>query len=66
MSGETLEELFKREKILSGGPVAGGGAGLGLYIAKGFMKAQNGDITATSTIGKGSSFILKAPLDKEQ
>jgi len=66
MSGETLEELFKREKILSGGPVAGGGAGLGLYIAKGFMKAQNGDITATSTIGKGSSFILKAPLDKEE
>jgi PAS domain S-box-containing protein len=66
MSDETLEELFKREKILSGGPVAGGGAGLGLYIAKGFMKAQNGDITATSTIGKGSSFILKAPLYKEQ
>jgi PAS domain S-box-containing protein len=66
MSGETLEELFKREKILSGGPVAGGGAGLGLYIAKGFMKAQNGDITATSTVGKGSSFILKIPLYKEQ
>ena len=66
MSGETLEELFKREKILSGGPVAGGGAGLGLYIAKGFMKAQNGDITATSIIGKGSSFILKVPLYKEQ
>ena len=66
MSAETLEELFKREKILSGGPVAGGGAGLGLYIAKGFMKAQNGDITATSTVGKGSSFILKVPLYKEQ
>jgi PAS domain S-box-containing protein len=66
MSGETLEEMFKREKILSGGPVAGGGAGLGLYIVKGFMKAQNGDITATSTIDKGSSFILKVPLYKEE
>jgi two-component system phosphate regulon sensor histidine kinase PhoR len=66
MSGETIEEMFKREKILSGGPVAGGGAGLGLYIAKGFMKAQNGDITATSIIGKGSSFILTIPLYKEQ
>ncbi len=65
MSDETLEELFKREKILSGGPVAGGGAGLGLYIAKGFIKAQNGDITATSTLGKGSFFILKVPLYKE-
>lgn len=66
MSDEVLQELFKRQKILSGGPVAGGGAGLGLYIAKGFMKAQNGDITATSTPGKGSSFILKVPLYKEQ
>lgn len=65
MSGETLEELFKREKILSGGPVAGGGARLGLYIAKGFMQAQNGDITATSTVGNGSSFILNVPLYKE-
>jgi signal transduction histidine kinase len=65
MTDEILEELFKREKILSGGPVAGGGAGLGLYIAKGFMKAQNGDIIATSTIGKGSTFILKVPLYKE-
>jgi len=66
MSEETLQELFKRQKILSGGPVAGGGAGLGLYIAKGFMQAQKGDITATSTLGKGSSFILKVPLYKEQ
>ena len=65
MSAETLEELFKREKILSGGPVAGGGAGLCLYISKGLMKAQKGDITAISTIGKGSSFILKVPLYKE-
>ncbi|MFA5375706.1 MAG: PAS domain S-box protein [Dehalococcoidia bacterium] len=66
MSNEILEELFKRQKILSGGPVAGGGAGLGLYIAKGFMQAQKGDITATSVMGKGSSFILKIPLYKEQ
>lgn len=65
MTDEILEELFKREKILSGGPVAGGGAGLGLYIAKGFMKAQNGDIIASSTIGKGSTFILTVPLYKE-
>ena len=62
MRNETLQDLFKKEKVLSGGPVAGGGAGLGLYIAKGFMQAQNGDITATSSPGKGSSFILKVPL----
>ena len=62
MRNETLQDLFKKEKVLSGGPVAGGGAGLGLYIAKGFMQAQHGDITATSSPGNGSSFILKVPL----
>ena len=62
MRNENLQDLFKKEKVLSGGPVAGGGAGLGLYIAKGFMQAQHGDITATSSLEKGSSFILKVPL----
>ena len=62
MRNENLQDLFKKEKVLSGGPVAGGGAGLGLYIAKGFMQAQHGDITATSSPGNGSSFILKVPL----
>jgi signal transduction histidine kinase len=62
MKNETMQDLFKRDKVLSGGPVAGGGAGLGLYIAKGFMQAQHGDITATSSPGNGSSFILKVPL----
>ncbi|MEA1958991.1 MAG: PAS domain S-box protein [Chloroflexota bacterium] len=65
MADESMEDLFKREKVLSGGAVAGGGAGLGLYIAKGFMNAQKGDITATSRPGEGSTFVIKVPLLKE-
>jgi two-component system phosphate regulon sensor histidine kinase PhoR len=62
MADDVLKTLFGREKVLSGGPKAGGGATLGLYIAKGFMKLQHGDITATSVVGKGSTLVLKVPI----
>ena len=62
MSDNVLQTLFGKEKVLSGGPKAGAGAKLGLYIAKSFMKLQRGDITATSAVGKGSTFVLKVPM----
>jgi two-component system sensor histidine kinase ChiS len=61
MSDRELETLFVKEKVLSGGPKAGEGATLGLYIARGFMERQHGDITVTSAVGKGSTFTLKVP-----
>jgi signal transduction histidine kinase len=61
MSDDVMKDLFKKEKVLSGAPKPGGGAGLGLYIAKGFMKLQQGDITATSIVGEGSVFVLRIP-----
>jgi len=61
MSEETLKALFSRDKVLSGGPKAGAGAALGLYIAKGFMTLQQGDISVTSAPGRGSTFTLKIP-----
>lgn len=62
MSEKELETLFVKERVLSGGPRAGEGAILGLFIAKGFMERQHGDIAVTSAVGRGSTFTLKVPL----
>jgi len=64
MSKNALEHLFEKRQAFSGAPTAGGGAGLGLYIAKTFMKLQKGDITVTSTSDQGSAFVVKIPLAK--
>jgi len=61
ISDEVMKDLFKKEKVLSGAPKPGGGAGLGLYIAKGLMKLQQGDVTASSVVGEGSVFVFRIP-----
>ncbi|MEA1959537.1 MAG: PAS domain S-box protein, partial [Chloroflexota bacterium] len=61
MPEDVMRDLFKREKVLSGAVSVGGGAGLGLYIAKGFMQLQNGDITVDSVKGEGSTFTVTLP-----
>lgn len=62
ISNDLLKILFTKDQILMGAPTTEGGCGLGLYIAKEFMKLQHGDVAVTSTIGKGSSVIFKIPL----
>jgi PAS domain S-box-containing protein len=64
MSDKVLNNLFTKEKVLNGPPIAGGGVGIGLYITKNFMKAQKGDVTATSVVGEGSTFALSVPRDR--
>lgn len=61
MSEEVVRDLFKKEKVFGAAVAVGGGAGLGLYIAKGFMKLQGGDITVESVVGKGSTFVISLP-----
>jgi PAS domain S-box-containing protein len=61
MTEVAMKDLFKKEKVFGGAVTVGGGAGLGLYIAKGFMKLQGGDIMVESVIGKGSTFIISLP-----
>ena len=62
ISKDILEHLFEKKKAFRGTPTAGSGSGLGLYIAKSFIEQQHGDIVATSTVNKGSTFIIKIPL----
>lgn len=62
MTPEILRKLFARDQILGGNASPENSAGLGLYIAKSFMKLQHGDVWAESAPGKGSTFVYKVPL----
>jgi len=42
-----------------------GGLGLGLPIAQRAARALGGEITVESTLGKGSTFILRVPIDPQ-
>ncbi len=60
ISDTAMAQLFTQKRVL--GEEAGrAGAGLGLYVAKHFMKAQGGDISAITQPGKGSCFTLTIP-----
>jgi len=62
ISPDRLDRMFSRDMALDGAPISGGGAGLGLYIAKQFLRLQNGDISVQSMPNKGSSFIFTIPM----
>ena len=42
------------------------GLGMGLYIACDIVKRHGGDITVQSALGKGSTFTISLPLEKEE
>jgi two-component system, OmpR family, sensor histidine kinase KdpD len=45
---------------------AGGGAGLGLAIARGFVEANGGRLRVESLPGQGSTFVVELPLPGEE
>ncbi len=60
ISSEVLPHLFDRYWQAS--HARRGGAGLGLYIAKGIVEAHGGRLWATSAPGRGSAFSFTLPI----
>ncbi len=59
---ENLNHIFKRfYRVDMTGSRMYGGTGLGLSIAKELAQIHGGDITVSSTLGKGSDFIVRLP-----
>jgi len=62
VSKENLPRLFDRfYRVDATGSRKYGGTGLGLSIAKELAELQGGTITASSTLGKGTEFVVTLP-----
>jgi two-component system phosphate regulon sensor histidine kinase PhoR len=58
-----LDAIFQRfYRLDKARSRAQGGTGLGLSIVKHIARVHQGSVYATSTLGKGSTFVLKLPL----
>ena len=57
------EEKKVFEKFYRGPHARPGGAGLGLSIVLGFVKAHNGTISAENIAGGGAQFTLRLPVE---
>ncbi|HET8954386.1 MAG TPA: ATP-binding protein [Solirubrobacterales bacterium] len=53
-----FEPFYRRE--------GGGGSGLGLSIARGFVEANGGELTVESVPGQGSTFVVSFPLGEAE
>lgn len=62
ISQENLSKLFKNFKQAEPSTASRfGGTGLGLALSQNFCRLMGGDITVTSEIGTGSSFVIRIP-----
>lgn len=62
---EELPRLFRSFYQVDRQRMEQQGAGLGLAIAAGLIRLQGGKISVSSTPGKGSTFTVKLPLNRE-
>jgi signal transduction histidine kinase len=60
---EQLNNIFERfYRTDQSRERATGGAGLGLAIVKQFVNLHGGHVSATSTVGEGSTFVFTLPV----
>ena len=64
MSQDILDKLFGKEQIPGSSLISKNGFEPGLHVARKFIELQRGDISAGSTIGSGSRFVLRIPSAK--
>lgn len=57
-----FEQFYRADKARS---ISGGGAGLGLFIARRIVEAHDGRIEVESAVGQGSVFRICLPLSRE-
>ena len=66
ISGDDMGTLFTRfGRITSDATVSIPGTGLGLYLSRELARMQEGDLTASSEAGAGSTFTLQLPLARQ-
>ena len=66
LTEEDRDKIFKRFVKGERTRASYGSSGLGLYLCNEIVRLLGGEIALETEIGKGSSFIIKLPLDKSQ
>lgn len=64
ISQDILDKLFGKEQIPRSSLISKNGFEPGLHVARKFIELHRGDIPASSTIGRGSRFVLRIPSAK--
>ena len=66
ISAEHLEHIFERFYRIPERSAGVRGTGLGLYICKRLIHAQNGEISVESQENYGTTFIIRFPISDSQ